>query len=164
MSGGVVGEEDLLRLRYRAKRDGLRFVFTNGCFDLLHAGHLKVLEEAKRRGDVLVVGVNGDDSVRCLKGEGRPLTPAAHRAALVAALAPVDHVIIFHEETPARLIDLLIPDVLVKGGDYAVADIVGAETVIAAGGEVAVVPLLEGFSTSALIEAIVRLGAGGSQE
>jgi len=154
--GRVVEQEELLGERKAAARDGLRFVFTNGCFDILHAGHLDVLRRARQAGDILVVGLNSDDSVRLLKGPGRPLVGERERAELLAALEPVDFVVLFSEETPARLIDALRPDVLVKGGDYAPDEIVGADTVRAAAGEVLVVPLRPGLSTRGLIEKIVE--------
>lgn len=160
--GIVVGEQELLRARVDAREAGRRFVFTNGCFDLLHAGHLKVLARAKSHGDLLTVAVNGDESVRILKGEGRPLIGEDDRAMLLAALEPVDYVVLFHEETPRLLIERLLPDVLVKGGDYQADEIVGAAAVRAAGGEVVVVDLVPGCSTSGLIRKIVDLyGAAG---
>jgi D-beta-D-heptose 7-phosphate kinase/D-beta-D-heptose 1-phosphate adenosyltransferase len=154
--GRVVREEELVLERARAAREGLRFVFTNGCFDILHAGHLDVLRAAKQAGDLLAIGLNTDDSVRKLKGEGRPLVAEAERAELLAALTMVDFVVLFAEETPARLIERLRPDVLVKGGDYLPGTIVGAEAVRAAGGEVIVVPLRSGLSTKGLIARIVE--------
>jgi D-beta-D-heptose 7-phosphate kinase/D-beta-D-heptose 1-phosphate adenosyltransferase len=154
--GHVIREDDLVAERERAARRGLRFVFTNGCFDLLHAGHLDVLRRAKAAGDILAVGLNADDSVRLLKGEGRPLVPEGERAELLAALGVVDYVVLFHEETPARLIERLRPDVLVKGGDYDPGTIVGADAVRAAGGEVLVVPLRPGASTRGLVARIVE--------
>ena len=160
--GRVVDEAVLMREREEARRAGLRVVFTNGCFDLLHAGHLQVFRRAREMGDVLIVAVNGDDSVRLLKGEGRPLVGQDDRAELVAALEVVDYVVLFHEETPARLIRELLPDVLVKGGDYDPDEIVGAADVRGAGGKVAVVDLGPGLSTKGLIRRIAgRYGGGG---
>ena len=150
-----VGE--LLR-RFGRPRDR-RVVFTNGCFDLLHAGHVASLVAARSLGDALVVGVNSDDSVRRLKGAGRPLMHQADRAYLIAALACVDGVITFDEDTPRALIAELLPDVLVKGGDYAVDDVVGRAEVEAAGGRVVLVPTLPGRSTTDLIERIVAQAA-----
>lgn len=130
-------------------------VFTNGVFDLLHVGHVTVLEAARSEGDALVVGLNSDRSVRALgKGGNRPLVPAAERARLLAALEAVDCVVMFDEPTPLALIRALRPDVLVKGGDYAPEAIVGADVVRAAGGRVVVVPLVEGRSTTLLTERI----------
>jgi len=134
-----------------------RLVFTNGCFDLIHPGHVAYLDAARRLGDRLVVGVNTDASVRRLKGEQRPLVPEQARAAVLAGLAAVDAVVFFEQDTPAELIDLLRPDVLVKGGDYAPAEIVGRERVEADGGEVRVIPFLPGYSTSELVRRIQQL-------
>lgn len=140
--------------REAARRAGRRVVFTNGCFDLLHAGHVALLDRARAEGDLLIVGLNSDESVRRLKGEGRPLVAASDRARVVAALRPVDLVVLFEEDTPGQLIDALVPDVLVKGGDYAAEDVVGRETVEAAGGRVVIVPLVPGQSTSRLVRMI----------
>jgi len=138
--------------RLRAVRaDGKSVVFTNGCFDLIHPGHIHQLREAKELGDFVVVGLNSDDSVRRLKGEGRPLLDADARRELLLAIRYVDAVVIFDEDTPEALIRELKPDVLVKGAEYAEEDIVGAEFVESCGGKVVRVPMLEGFSTSALI-------------
>lgn len=126
-------------------------VFTNGCFDLLHIGHLTIFERAKRLGDLLVVGVNSDRSVRALKGPSRPLVPERERARLIAALACVDYVTIFNEDTPVALIKTLKPDVLVKGADWKASEIVGREFVT----RVARIPLVRGRSTSELIERIL---------
>ncbi|HOA05842.1 MAG TPA: adenylyltransferase/cytidyltransferase family protein [Candidatus Fermentibacter daniensis] len=136
----------------RVRRAGLTLVFTNGCFDVLHPGHLLILETARSMGDFLVVGLNTDRSVKALKGPGRPAVPLSGRAAMLAALAPVDLVIPFDEDTPARLIREIRPHVLVKGGDYSAEDVVGADTVLADGGRVEIVPLLPGFSTTVLLE------------
>lgn len=133
-----------------------RVVFTNGCFDLLHRGHVEVLFRARELGDVLVVGLNSDASVRRLKGAGRPLVAQEDRAAIVAALACVDVVTIFDEDTPRELVAALLPDVLVKGGDYRPQDVVGATEVEAAGGRVVILPYLEGRSTTDLIRRIAQ--------
>jgi D-beta-D-heptose 7-phosphate kinase / D-beta-D-heptose 1-phosphate adenosyltransferase len=135
---------------------GKRVVFTNGCFDLMHAGHLSLLHEAARLGDVLVLAINSDESVRRLKGPDRPIVPAAERAALLAALSCVDAVAIFDEETPLETLKAVRPHVLVKGQDYSVDTVVGREFVEANGGRVALVPLLAEKSTSALVERIRR--------
>lgn len=131
-----------------------RIVFTNGVFDLLHRGHAEYLEEARALGDRLVVGINTDASVRRLKGPTRPIVGEDDRAALVRALACVDLVVLFDDDTPLRLIEAVQPDVLVKGGDYAVADIVGREVVEARGGQVTTIRLREGLSTSELVRRI----------
>ena len=135
-----------------ARRRGRRIVFTNGCFDILHAGHLACLEGSKRLGDLLVVGLNSDASVRGLKGDSRPVISEENRASLLAGLACVDVVVLFQEPTPAALIEELEPDVLVKGGDYTPDQIAGAEFVRQRGGQVVVLPLLSGLSTTAILE------------
>lgn len=133
---------------------GDRLVFTNGCFDLLHRGHAAYLAEAAAFGDRLVVGLNSDDSVRRLKGPGRPVLPEVDRAYLLASLRAVDAVTVFEEDTPLSLIEALLPDVLVKGEDYAPDDVVGREVVESAGGELRLIPLVPGRSTSDLIGSI----------
>jgi D-sedoheptulose 7-phosphate isomerase len=142
-------------LRAAWRRAGAVVVFTNGCFDVLHRGHVEFLGQAKGLGSVLVVGLNSDDSVRAIKGPGRPLVPAQDRAAVVAALGCVDAVTLFDEPTPARLIGDLQPDVLVKGGDWPVAEIVGADEVRRRGGRVLSLPLTAGHSTTALLDRIL---------
>jgi D-glycero-beta-D-manno-heptose 1-phosphate adenylyltransferase len=139
------------------KRQGKRVVFTNGCFDLLHPGHTRYLTEARRLGDVLLVAVNSDSSVRALKGAGRPIQPEAERAEIVAALQAVDIVTVFDDLTPRELIRRMLPQVLVKGADWGVNQIVGREEVEAAGGRVVSIPMTPGFSTTALIEAAGRV-------
>jgi rfaE bifunctional protein nucleotidyltransferase chain/domain len=133
---------------------GTRVVFTNGCFDLLHPGHVRYLAAARALGDVLVVGLNGDASVRRLKGPGRPVLRLAERAEVLAALAAVDHVIVFDDDTPQALIAALAPDVLVKGADWSSEDIVGREVVLARGGRVERIDLVPGVSTSEIIQRI----------
>lgn len=150
----------LLRIVRSAQSHGRRVVFTNGCFDLLHAGHVKILEQAKRQGDLLIVGVNSDRSVRRLKGPGRPIIKARDRALVLAALSSVDYVTIFHAATPLRVIMRLRPQVLMKGADWGSSDIVGRDVVLQYGGRVARVPLLKGYSTSQLIERIRRVHRG----
>jgi len=152
----VVDAETLAHRVAPAARGARRLVFTNGCFDLLHVGHVRSLAEARAAGDLLVVGVNDDASVRRLKGAGRPLVPGDARAEVLAALVMVDWVCLFPDDTPARLIALLQPDVLVKGGDWAAADVVGREVVEARGGRVLIVPTAEDFSTTSLVERIRR--------
>jgi len=146
--------KELVRIVSRLKRKGRKIVFTNGCFDILHAGHLKSLLHAKKMGDVLIVGINSDNSVRRLKGYGRPIFSAKDRSALVCGLEMVDYCIIFNEDTPERIIRELVPDILVKGADYRGKKVVGADIVRAAGGRVAFVPYLGGRSTSAIIKKI----------
>jgi D-glycero-beta-D-manno-heptose 1-phosphate adenylyltransferase len=129
-----------------------KIVFTNGVFDILHEGHIASLSEAASHGNILIVGVNADASVKRLKGESRPVNNENSRALLLAALVITDAVIIFEEDTPHNLITAIMPDVLVKGGDYTIETIVGAKEVIANGGEVIIAPILEGFSTTGIIE------------
>jgi D-glycero-beta-D-manno-heptose 1-phosphate adenylyltransferase len=147
-----------------AKRNGRRVVFTNGCFDLLHPGHIETLEKARSLGDVLVVGVNSDRSVRQMKGAGRPILPERERAEILAALECVDGVVIFEQPTPREIVAALLPDVLVKGGDWASDQIVGREEVEAAGGEVISIPLVAGYSTTAMLEKIRELDAPGGTD
>jgi len=151
----MVGLEVACQKRQCWGDDGQRVVFTNGCFDLLHPGHIAYLKDAKAMGDVLVVGLNDDASIRRLKGESRPINPLDDRAAMLAALSSVDMVVPFSEDTPLHLITNLLPDVLVKGGDYTVDNIVGADVVQQEGGEVSVISFLPGYSSSALIERII---------
>lgn len=153
----VVDRSSLLRARKQMKRDGKRLVFTNGCFDLLHAGHVRYLIEARALGDALVVALNSDRSVRGLKGAGRPILSEEERSEVMSALESVDFVIVFDEETPRELIAELLPDVLVKGGDWRMDQIIGREEVEAAGGTVKSLPYLEGSSTTDIIERINRL-------
>jgi rfaE bifunctional protein nucleotidyltransferase chain/domain len=137
---------------WRASLGSRSLVFTNGVFDLLHPGHVDVLLAARREGDALIVGVNSDDSVRRLKGPGRPVRSDSERAYVLAALAMVDAVVLFHQDTPLELIERLRPNVLVKGGDYTEATIVGAAEVRGSGGRVVVVPLTPGQSTTSIVE------------
>lgn len=150
---------EMRKEREALRRSGKKLVFTNGCFDLLHPGHVRYLGEARALGDRLVVAVNADETVAKLKGRGRPLVPLEERMEVVAALAVVDYVIPFEEETPARVIRELVPDVLVKGGDWPIDQIVGRDAVEGAGGKVFSLPFAPGYSTSQLIDRIVeRLG------
>jgi D-beta-D-heptose 7-phosphate kinase/D-beta-D-heptose 1-phosphate adenosyltransferase len=141
------------------RRQGQRIVFTNGVFDLLHPGHVRYLQAARREGDALIVGINSDRSVSTNKGPSRPIMPEHERAEVLQALACVDAVVVFDEETPAVIIDALQPDVLVKGADWAADAIVGRDTVEARGGKVVRMPLESGWSTSAIIER-ARSGSG----
>ncbi len=136
------------------QEEGLKVVFSNGCFDIVHLGHIDYLEKARAMGDKLVIGLNADISVRELKGPNRPINDEYARSRMLAAFEFVDGVTLFSEDTPKDLIAYLVPDVLVKGSDYAVKDIIGADTVITNGGEVKTIDLVEGFSTSRLIERI----------
>jgi rfaE bifunctional protein nucleotidyltransferase chain/domain len=154
-------EEAILRFG-REKRNGRRVVFTNGCFDLLHPGHVGSLEQARALGDALIVGLNSDASVRQLKGPGRPVLPERERAEILAALESVDAVVIFDESTPREVIARLLPDVLVKGGDWPGDQIVGREEVEAAGGRVVSIPVVPGYSTTEILRKI-REGASSSR-
>jgi len=146
-----------LRVRIQSlQEEGKRVVFTNGCFDLLHIGHIRYLKAARALGDCLVVAINGDASVRRLKGPERPIIPQEQRAEILAALSFVDYVIIFEELEPSCMISLLQPDVLVKGGDWTPDRIVGRAEVEARGGEVLSLPLVEGAGTSAIISSILN--------
>lgn len=138
------------------KAEGKKIVFTNGVFDLLHKGHIYSLSQAAKQGDVLVIGLNADASVKRLKGESRPVNDERARALLLASLAMVDAVVIFEEDTPLDLITSILPDVLVKGGDYTADQVAGAKEVIANGGKLVINPILDGYSTTAIINAISR--------
>ena len=148
----IISPEQMLGERQRLRADGKRLVFTNGVFDLLHVGHVRYLAEARALGDALVVAINSDRTVRELKGPDRPVFDQAERAEILAALRSVDYVTIFDDISPRRLIATLLPDVLVKGGDYQLDQIHGREEVEAAGGNVISLPFVEGASTSSLIE------------
>ncbi len=156
---GVMDEDMLADAVAHARAAGERIVMTNGCFDILHAGHVAYLHEARKLGDRLIVAVNDDASVRTLKGEGRPVNPLAQRMAVLAALADVDWVVPFSEHTPERLICRVLPDILVKGGDYRAEDVAGYECVRGNGGEVRILGFVEGVSTTGLIDSI-RDGRG----
>jgi len=139
------------------KLSGQKIVFTNGCFDILHRGHVEYLTEAKACGDKLVTALNSDCSVRILKGDSRPIQSQEDRAVILDALESVDLVVIFDQETPAKIIKSLLPDVLTKGGDYSAETIVGADTVTENGGEIKVIPFRSGQSTSSIVEKIIKL-------
>ena len=150
----VLTLEELILQFGPGKRNGKRVVFTNGCFDLLHPGHIKLLEAARSMGDALVVGLNSDDSVRTLKGAGRPVIPEQERAEVLANLECVDAVVVFNELTPQKTVAALLPDILVKGGDWPGNQIVGREEVEAAGGEVVLIDVVEGHSTTEILRKI----------
>ncbi len=151
---GKMSAEQLVAAVQVSKSRGEKVVFTNGCFDILHAGHVDYLSDAKREGDRLIVAINSDESVHRLKGEGRPINPLDRRMTMLAGLASVDWVVSFDGDTPEELLQMLNPDVLVKGGDYGIDQVVGADIVRSAGGEVKVLSLVEDCSTSALVEKI----------
>lgn len=144
----IVSAQKAFRLAAAARRKGLKVVFTNGCFDILHAGHVKTLSKARSFGDLLILGLNSDSSVRRLKGPGRPINCFSDRAAVLSALCCVDYVVGFKEDTPYLLIKGIKPDVLVKGGDYRPETVIGAEF----SGQVRIIPLLKGRSTTKIIE------------
>lgn len=151
----------LVRIRRKLKKEGKTVVFTNGCFDIFHRGHIKCLKKAKSYGDVLMVGINSDSSVRKIKGKKRPILPQNDRAEILASLEMVDYVLIFNEETPHKVITSLVPDVLVKGADYAKDEIVGKDTVESGGGRVVRVKKIPGRSTRSIIRIIIdRYGKG----
>ena len=153
----IITREKASRIASQVKREGRKVVFTNGCFDLLHIGHLELLEHARKLGDILIVGLNSDDSVRRLKGPQRPINTQLDRARILAALEVVDYVVIFNEDTPLELIQTIKPDFLIKGGDYSPDTIVGSAFVESYGGKVIVFPLVHGKSTSDLINTIFQL-------
>ena len=136
------------------KKKGKKLVFTNGCFDLVHRGHLEVLANTADLGDKLIIGLNSDSSIKHLKGENKPIMDEISRAILLASLQFVDAVVFFSEETPYKLIETLVPDVLAKGGDYKVTEIAGREVVLENGGEVILVPFIDGFSSTNIVEKI----------
>lgn len=156
-AGGVLDEEELVEAVAMARAKGERVVMTNGCFDILHAGHVAYLQEARALGDRLVVAVNDDASVAKLKGKGRPIVPLAERMRVLAALDAVDYVVAFSEDTPRRLIGKVLPDLLVKGGDYKAEDVAGYEEVTGSGGEVRILRFEDGLSTTSIVERIRKL-------
>lgn len=156
--GAVLSREELLELREAWRSQGLRVAFTNGCYDLLHPGHVRLIESARAQGDKLIVAINSDRSVRELKGPSRPILPEDERAATLAAFEAVDAVTIFDEDTPCPLLEVLLPDVLCKGADWS-HWIAGREIVEAAGGEVLALPLEAGFSTTDVVRAVLERSA-----
>lgn len=154
--GQVVSQEEIVKVRQKAKEDGKRVVFTNGCFDILHRGHVEYLRTAGELGDMLIVGVNTDSSTKKIKGDERPIVPLEDRMAVLASLKCVDYVTSFDDETPSELIELLVPDVLAKGGDWKIDEVVGRDTVEKVGGMVVIIDLLEGRSTRDIIGRIVE--------
>jgi rfaE bifunctional protein nucleotidyltransferase chain/domain len=160
--GKILTTEALLRKAQELKRDRRRIVFTNGCFDLLHPGHVAYLRKARQLGDVLIVGLNSDRSVREIKGEPRPILSQEERCEILSGLESVNFVTVFDDSTPQRLIQAVLPDVLVKGGDWEMNEVVGREDVEAAGGKVVLIPYEKGQSTSGIIKRILdayRLGS-----
>ena len=156
MKQKIKTKEELSRIVQLLKTKRKRIVFTNGCFDLLHVGHVRYLEKAKRLGDILIVGINSDRSVRGIKGPLRPILGVEERTEILSGLGCVDYVTVFDEPTPLELISSIEPHVLVKGGDWTKNEVVGREVVERLGGEVIVLPFVQGSSTSNLIEAIIK--------
>ena len=154
MEEKIYKREELKPELERLRMEGRKIVFTNGCFDILHVGHVRYLYAAKQIGDVLVLALNSDSSVRSIKGDKRPLIPEQERALVLAALGAVDYVTIFPEPTPLALIEYLQPDVLVKGGDWAADQVVGREAVAKWGGKVVIIPAIKGASTTNIVEKI----------
>ena len=152
--GRVIESEELSRLIEESRSEGLKIVFTNGVFDILHAGHLDYLKRSKKLGDILIVGVNTDESAKAIKGPNQPFNSQDDRAALLAGLECVDYVALFSEGTPINMISSVRPDLLVKGADYSADEVVGKAIVESYGGKVKLIPFKEGFSTSSLIEKI----------
>jgi D-beta-D-heptose 7-phosphate kinase/D-beta-D-heptose 1-phosphate adenosyltransferase len=150
----IVNLEELKKIVLMEKQEGKKIVFTNGCFDIIHSGHVEYLEDASLKGDVLIVAVNSDMSVKKIKGESRPIISEGSRMKIVAALESVDYVICFDETTPYEVILQLVPDVLVKGGDWTLDKIVGADVVLKNGGDVELIQFRQGFSTTTMIEKI----------
>jgi len=145
------------RLSKKLKKDNKRIVFTNGCFDIIHKGHISYLKKAREMGDVLIIGLNSDSSIKRIKGEKRPILPQDERAFILSALEMVDYVVIFDEDTPYELIKIVKPDILVKGGDWNINNIVGKDIVESYGGKVLNIPFVEGKSTTNIIERILSV-------
>jgi rfaE bifunctional protein nucleotidyltransferase chain/domain len=156
LTGKIIGQKDLMDQMLIWRNNGDKLTFTNGVFDLLHIGHITYLAKAAELGDKLIIGLNADSSVKRLKGEDRPVNDQNSRAALLAALFFVDAVVVFEADTPLNLISLILPDILVKGADYSLKDIVGAEEVLANGGEVKTINFVEGYSSTSIIEKIKK--------
>lgn len=161
ISAKIKTREELAELRSGMAQQGKVVVFTNGCFDIIHRGHVEYLDRASRLGDVLIIGLNSDESTRRLKGKGRPIIPQEDRAYILASLAMVDYVSIFDEDTPLELIKLIKPGVLVKGGDYKPDEIVGRDFVEQQGGKVLTIPLVPNRSTTEIIDKLTHLIKNG---
>ena len=157
IAGKILAEKELLQKVNVWRLLSKTIVFSNGCFDILHAGHIASLSEAAQHGDILIVGVNADDSVKKIKGNNRPVNGEDSRSLLLASLAMVDAVFVFAEDTPLEIIKKIQPDVLVKGGDYSIDQVAGAKEVIARGGKVIINPIVDGFSTTSIIQKIKNI-------
>ena len=147
----LIALEEFVPVIARLKQDGKRIVFTNGCFDIIHVGHIRYLKSAKELGDILVIGLNSDESVRKIKGDNRPIVSQGERAEILSSIRSVDYVVIFNEPDPYNTITAIKPDILIKGGDWAIDNIVGRDIVESYGGEVRTIPFVEGFSSSRII-------------
>mgnify|MGYP001619812353 FL=1 len=156
MTDKVKTQDELIPILDTLRKKGKKVVFTNGCFDILHVGHVRYLKEAKGYGDILIVAVNSDSSVKTIKGDKRPIVSQSERAEVVAALEMVDYVTMFDEDTPYNVIKKLQPDVLIKGGDWTIDKIVGRDIVEARGGKVIAIPFIEGASTTGIVERILE--------
>lgn len=154
MAGKLKNLNEIADMAAQARKNGQSVVFTNGCFDILHRGHVHILRQAKANGDLLIVGINSDRSVKSIKGASRPILPETDRVELIAAMEMVDYVVLFDEPDPYRLIAAIKPNVLAKGGDWSADKIVGADVVAENGGRIAVIPYLQGSSTTEIIERI----------
>ena len=152
----IVTLEQIIDIRKKLRSENKKVVFTNGCFDILHAGHIDYLSKSKKLGDILIVGVNSDSSIKRIKGDKRPIMNEVDRAFILSNLKPVDYVILFDENTPAEIIDQIIPDILVKGADWEVAKIIGREVVEKNGGEVKTITFVNDVSTSKIIDIILK--------
>ncbi len=152
----IVELQELIKVVNRLKQEGKRIVFTNGCFDIIHLGHVLYLKSAKEYGDILVVGLNSDKSVKIIKGDKRPVVPQGERAGVLSSIRFVDYVVIFNEPDPYKIIEAVKPDVLVKGGDWAIENIIGRDIVESSGGKVYNIPYIEGSSSTNIIEEILK--------
>ena len=156
MTDKIKTQDELKPILDKLKKEGKKVVFTNGCFDILHVGHIRYLKEAKGYGDILIVAVNSDLSVKSIKGDKRPIVSQSERAEVVAALEMVDYVTMFDEDTPYNIIKKLQPDVLIKGGDWTIDKIIGRDIVEARGGKVIAIPFIEGASTTGIVERVLE--------
>jgi rfaE bifunctional protein nucleotidyltransferase chain/domain len=154
--GKIVGVDEITKISFELKSKGKKIVFTNGCFDILHRGHVEYLSKAKELGDVLIVGLNSDSSVKMIKGDKRPIVPQEDRAFILSNLSFVDYVVIFDEPTPYELISKIVPDVLVKGSDWSQENVVGRDIVEANGGKVVLIEIVPGRSTTNVIKTIIE--------
>ncbi len=150
----LVSRKEIVKIVQKLKSEGKKIVFTNGCFDILHAGHVRYLNKARKLGNILIVGLNSDSSIKKIKGKNRPVNNQHDRVEVLSALESVDYIVIFNEETPENIIKLILPDILVKGSDWKGRDVAGADIVRKNGGRVSFVPVLPGRSTSGIIEKI----------